>query len=117
MSVKGKNWKKLAKLPCNHFLTANNKLCGKNQWLWVKTEANLISKLKIKIVWNTFDKELGGEMKSVSVNNFQKSFPFREMYVKYLEKNSIYIGIVYSYITQLSLPISREIKSFWQTFD
>ena len=39
-------------------------------------------------------KELGGEMKSVNENYFksslvQKSLPFRKIYIKYLEKNSI----------------------------
>ena len=53
-----------------------------NLWLRAKAEAS--------------DKELGGEMKSVretyfksSLENFQKSLPFKEIYVKYLEKNSI----------------------------
>ena len=32
-----------------------------------------------------------------SLKNFQNSLPFRKIYVKYLEKNSIAIGIVYSY--------------------
>ena len=47
-------------------------------------------------VWNTCDKGLGGEIKSLYENYFknsleilQKSLPFREIYVKYLEKNSI----------------------------
>ena len=45
---------------------------------------------------NTRDNELGGEMKSAyenyfksSLENLQKSLPFREIYVKYLGKNSI----------------------------
>ena len=37
---------------------------GKNQWLRAKTKANLKPELKMKVVWNTCDKELGGEMKS-----------------------------------------------------
>ena len=52
----------------------------------------------MKIVRNTCDKELGGEMKSVNENyfknsleNFQKSLPFREMYIEYLEKNSVQV--------------------------
>ena len=56
----------------------------------------------MKVVWNTYHKELGGEMKSVnenyfksSIENFQKSLHFREMYVRQKQ----YIGIVYSYIT------------------
>ena len=47
----------------------------------------------MKVVWNTCDKELGGEMKSAyenylqsSLENFQKSLLFRKIYVKYLEK-------------------------------
>ena len=45
-------------------------------------------------------------MKSVEENyfnksslvNFQNPLPYRETYVKYLEENSIAIGIVYNYI-------------------
>ena len=50
----------------------------------------------MKVVSNTCDKELGSEIKSGSENyfkssleNFQKPLPFRDMYVKYLEKNII----------------------------
>ena len=50
----------------------------------------------MKVVWNTCHKGLGGEMKSVeeiyfkiSLENFLKSHPFRWIYVKYSEKNSI----------------------------
>ena len=50
----------------------------------------------MKVFWNTCYKELGGEIKSVDENYFkalleifQKTLPFRENYVKYLEKNSI----------------------------
>ena len=52
----------------------------------------------MKVVSNTCDKEFGGEMKSFYKNYFkssldkshlQKSLPFREMYAKYQEKNSI----------------------------
>ena len=56
---------------------------------------NLKPELRMKVVWSTCDKELGDEMKSVTENyfkssleNFQKSFAFRETYVRYLEKNS-----------------------------
>ena len=52
----------------------------------------------MKVAWNTYDKEIGGGMKSVNENyfkslleNFQKSLPFREIYVKYLEKNSVQV--------------------------
>ena len=56
----------------------------------------------MKFVQNTCDKELGGKMKFVndnyfksSLENFQKSLAFREIYVKYLENNSIVIGILF----------------------
>ena len=64
--------------------------------LRAKTKANLKPELKMKVFSNTCDKELGGEMKSAhknyfksSLENLQKPLPFREIYVKYLEKNSI----------------------------
>ena len=86
---------KLAKLSSNHFLTGTNKLWG-DQWLRAKTKANLKPELKMKVVSNTCDKELGSEIKSGSENyfkssleNFQKPLPFRDIYVKYLEKNII----------------------------
>ena len=50
----------------------------------------------MKVVWNTCDNELGGEIKSAyenwltsSLENLQNSLSFRVIYVKYLEKNSI----------------------------
>ena len=56
----------------------------------------------MKVVQNTCDKELGGKMKFVndnyfksSLENFQKSLPFREIYVKYLENNSIVICLLF----------------------
>ena len=68
----------------------------KNLWLRAKTEANSKPELKMKVVRNTWDKELDGEMKSANENyfkslleNFQKSLLFKEIYAKYLEKNSI----------------------------
>ena len=36
---------------------------GGNLWLRAKTKANLKPELKMKVAWNTCDKELGGEMK------------------------------------------------------
>ena len=46
----------------------------------------------MNVVWKTYDKNYGGEMKSAYKNYskclLQKSRPFRETYVKYLE-NSI----------------------------
>ena len=56
MPVKGENQNKLAKLSSNHFHTANN------MWLKAKPKANLKAELKIKVVWNIFDKELGAEV-------------------------------------------------------
>ena len=67
----------------------------------------------MKVFWNSCDKQLGGEMNFFNANvfkssleNFQKSLPFWEIYVKYKEKRRIIsillyidIGIVYSYIT------------------
>ena len=38
-----------------------------------KTKANLKPELKMKVFWNTCDKELGGKMKSVSENYFKSS--------------------------------------------
>ena len=71
---------------------------GENLWLRAKTKASLKPELKVKVVWNTCDKELGSEMDSVNENvfksspeNFQKSLPFREIYVKYLEQNRIQV--------------------------
>ena len=55
----------------------------------------------MRVVWNTCDKELGGEIKAAcenysknSLQNLQKSLPFIGTYVKCLEKNCI-SGIVY----------------------
>ena len=36
---------------------------GENLSLRAKTKANLRPELKMKVVWNTCEKELGGEMK------------------------------------------------------
>ena len=68
----------------------------KNLWLRAKTKANLKPELKIKVAWNPCDKQLSGEIKSAyenylksSIENLEKSLLFGEIYVKYLEKNSI----------------------------
>ena len=80
----------------------------KNLRLRTETKGSLKPELKMKVVRNTCDKEIGGEMKSfnkhyvnkTSLVNFQKYIlPFREIYVKYSEIKSTAIGIVYSYIT------------------
>ena len=49
MSVNGENQNKPAKLSSNHFLTANKKL-WEDLWVRAKTEINLKSQLKIKVV-------------------------------------------------------------------
>ena len=80
----------------------------KNLRLRTETKGSLKPELKMKVVRNTCDKEIGGEMKSfnehyvnkTSLVNFQKYIlPFREIYVKYSEIKSTAIGIVFSYIT------------------
>ena len=55
----------------------------------------------MKVVWNTCDEELDSEMKPTiekyfkgSLENFQKPLPFREICVKYVEKNDLVIGIL-----------------------
>ena len=70
-------------------------------WLRTKIEANLKSLLKMKVVWNTCDNELYGEMKSAYENylKFQSKtskihYFLEKIYVKYLEKNSIAAGIL-----------------------
>ena len=69
----------------------------------------------MKVVWNTCDKELGREMKSTcenysrsSLKNFLNSLPFRETYIKYLEKSSIK---VYFLAILLSFDYQFPIKS------
>ena len=100
MPVKGENYNKVAKLSNHSSLQTKN--YWENLWLRAKIEANLKLELKMKFVQNTCDKELGGKMKFVndnyfksSLKNFQKSLAFREIYVKYLENNSIVIGILF----------------------
>ena len=45
-----------------------------------------------------------------SLVNFQNSLTLREISVKYLEKNNIAIGIVYSYIFSFLTPFSLKSK-------
>ena len=45
----------------------------KNLWLRAKTKANLKPELKMKVVWNSCDKELGDEMKSACENYSKRS--------------------------------------------
>ena len=40
----------------------------KNLWLRAKTKADIKPELKVKVVWDTCDKELRGEMKSANEN-------------------------------------------------
>ena len=46
---------------------------GQNLWLRAGTKENLKPELKMKVVWNTCDKKLGGKMKSSYENNFKSS--------------------------------------------
>ena len=55
----------------------------------------------MKVVWNASDKDLDGEMKSAyenyfksSLENLQKSLPFTEIHIKYLEKNCIQVQFI-----------------------
>ena len=69
MSYKDENYNKVAKLPINHFLTANNKLWGK---ITVGYELSKFkSELKMKVGWNTCQRKLG-EMKSVKEIFYKK---------------------------------------------
>ena len=43
-------------------------------WLRAKTKANLKPELKMKVVWNTCDKERGGEIRSDYENYSKSSF-------------------------------------------
>ena len=60
----------------------------------------------MKAVWNTCKRELGGmkcvnDMKTTtkkSLENFQKQLPFRETYVKYVEKNYIIMALLHSFL-------------------
>ena len=45
-----------------------------NLFLRAITEANLYSEMKMKVVWNTCDKEPSGEMKSVNENYLPQKF-------------------------------------------
>ena len=45
----------------------------KNLWLRAKTKANLKPELKMKVVWNSCDKELGDEMESACENYSKRS--------------------------------------------
>ena len=44
---------------------------GKNLWLRAKAKANIKPEVKVKVVRDTCDKELRGEMKSANENYFK----------------------------------------------
>ena len=46
-----------------------------------------------------------------SLTNFQNPLPYQETYVKYLEENSIAIGIVYSYIFSFLYQFTMKSKA------
>ena len=74
---------------------------GTNLWLRAITEANLHSDIKMKVAWNTCDKELGGEMKSVDETTsklYLKPSKSHSLLNKFMWEKQ-YTGIVYSYIT------------------
>ena len=56
------------------FSLQKNELWGKNLWLRAKTKANLKPGSKMKVIWNTCEKEHGGEMKSVNENYLIQKF-------------------------------------------
>ena len=79
---------------------------GENLWLRAKNKANLKPELKIKVARNACDKDLDGEMKSAyenyfksSLENLQKSLPFPEIYIKYLEKNCTQVQFIVASIS------------------
>ena len=41
---------------------------GKNLWMRAKTKANVKLELKMKVFWNTCDKDVDGEIKSAYEN-------------------------------------------------
>ena len=65
MSIKGENYNNyMVNLSSKHLLNCKQQIClrGNILWLRAKTTASLKAGLKLKVVWNTCDKELGGEM-------------------------------------------------------
>ena len=71
-------------------------MMAKNLWLRAEAKGNLKLELKVNVVWNTCDKDLGGEVKFAyetisksSVENFQKLLPFREIFCKMFRESSI----------------------------
>ena len=68
----------------------------KNLRLRAETKGSLKPELKMKVVRNTCDKEIGGEMKSFNEHYVNKTSLVN--FQKYILKSTA-IGIVYSYIT------------------
>ena len=71
-------------------------MMAKNLQLRAEAKANLKLELRINVVWNTCDKDLGDEVKSAceiisksSVEKFQKLLPFREIFCKIFRESSI----------------------------
>ena len=71
---------------------------GGNLWLRTKTKANLKLELQMKVVMseilvarNLAAKSAYENYLKSSLEIFQKSLPFREIYVKKLEKNSVQV--------------------------
>ena len=71
---------------------------GGNLWLRTKTKANLKLELQMKVVMSAILVARNLAAKSAyenylksSLEIFQKSLPFREIYVKNLEKNSVQV--------------------------
>ena len=71
---------------------------GGNLWLRTKTKANLKLELQMKVVMseilvarNLAAKSAYENYLKSSLEIFQKSLPFREIYVKNLEKNSVQV--------------------------
>ena len=60
---------------------------GENLWLRAKTKANLKLEIKIKVVWNNCDKELGVEMKSAYENCLFQKFTGKLAEVTFSSRN------------------------------
>ena len=71
---------------------------GKNLYLRAKTNPNLKPELKMEVVWNTCDKELGGEIKSIYENYSKSSLSESHSLLEKISTEKQCIGIVYSYV-------------------
>ena len=76
---------------------------GENLWLAAKAKANFKPELKMKVVWNTSDNKLCGEMKCSYENCFKISLESHFLLEKYnlckTFREKQYVDTVYSYIT------------------